>query len=150
MNHLKYFEKFDNQTHSVTIEKLFWVAACNDNKAFREFFDDIDKSELQNLLPEIANDRTVKDYEADHPFADIIELFYKYNKLGFLAELSHPKCDSFIYNKKGEVVGGSIHRGITYPSYVYAETIDDLMKNIIAASDKMYLLFIEEDKSAKK
>ena len=150
MNHLKYFEKLEDKTHSVTIEKLFWIAACKENQNFRDFFEYIDRLDLHDCLPEIADDDGVDDYDSGLPHADIFDLFYEHIKLGFLAELSHPKCNNFTYNEKGEVISASIHRGITYSSYVYAETIDDLMKNIIAASDKMYLLFIEEDKAAKK
>lgn len=135
-------ERFDGYVHGTFINKLFWIAGSFDSSDFKDFLEEMQDNDWKDCLPEIAKSKYFKEYQKDNEMGQAL---VDNNKFGFIAELHHPECKNFSY-QKSKIVSCSVSSGCCRISYVYAETIEELMSNIEKSADKIYKEYVAKDK----
>jgi hypothetical protein len=135
-------ERFDGYTSSSYINKLFWIAGSFENMDFKDFLAEMDKNNWKSCLPEIGNSKYFKDYQENNEMGQAL---IDHDKFGLIAEILHPK----------HYTNAHAHRTSRYftfaiteirISYVYAETLEELMLAIEKSSEKIYREYVSKDK----
>lgn len=140
-------ERFDGYTNGTYINKMFWIAGSFENSDFKEFLEEMDDSDWDDCLPDIRNSKYYKDYQKDREMGQAL---VDHNKFGLIAELYHPKCHNFSRDKEGKIQSCSVSMGNCRISYVYAETLEELMLCIEKAADKIYEEYVKDDNKKNK
>lgn len=134
MKHIKVIEIID-EAHGTVVLNIFYISAQIESRSLMEFLIELEEEDFINLFPEI---KEVDYYQVDKlSEEDIHEFLVDANKLGFIAITNHPIHTNFTFKPDGEFKSCSYSR-VTYQSYVYAETISELMKKIAKKAEYWY------------
>jgi len=143
MTNFEAVERFD-QAHGAKIERLFWIAGSMDNSDFKDLIEEMEDKDWQKLFPEIHKSEYFQEYLDDD---EALQALVDFRKFGLIAEIHLPECDNFRY-KKDKPVSWSVHGGICRIEYVYAETLEDLMREVEKASEKVFQEYVAKDRKA--
>ncbi len=136
-------ERFE-QAYGAKIDKMFWIAGSLDNHDLRSLVeDDMSEKDFKKCFPLIFNSEYYKQYLDDN---EILQAFVDFNYFGLLAEIHVPKPSDFTY-KNGKPISWSASGGCCRIEYVYAETLEEVMKEVELSAKKV---FDECMKSEKK
>ncbi len=133
------------------IDQLIWVAAAIENSELEDILSAMDPNEWKTCFPEIYNSPNFGHYvnddddEWENRGGERIQALIDFEKLGFIAEVHIAECKNFRY-KDEKPISWQPNRGTCRVKYVYAETTDDLMKEIEKVSAKLFNEFMEIDK----
>ena len=124
---------------STVVEGLAFIALMRESDIARDIVNDMDYGDLHMLIPSL----TKEEYS---DYYDILELLIDHDKLGFIAKCEFTIPKEFSFDKDGNFKScyNSCH---TYPYYVYAESIDELVNKIM---EKDKELFKREENAARK
>jgi hypothetical protein len=138
MTNIEAVERFD-QSHSVRISKLFWIAGSLSDSDLEDFLQELDDEYLDKWFPDADY---LNQYRDD---SQLVQAFVDFNKFGMIAEINIPKADNFKY-EKDKPVSWSVHEGNCRVEYVYAETLELLMNEIEKTSESVFQEYIKKDK----
>lgn len=134
-NHKIVFDTIE-QARGTVVSSIFYIATQIESKQLMDLLIEMEKDDFVQLFPEIKKSNI---FEVDQLTEDdITEFLFDYNKLGFLAITNHPIHSNFTFKQDGEFESCSYSRGASYESYVYAETIDELLEKIEAKAEQWY------------
>lgn len=129
------------QANDAMIEKLYWIAASIDCSDLKNLFEEMDTKYLQKYFPKIVDEiDSIDRYE-------FREKLLEMGKFGFIAEIHIPIASDFIFNEKGEPSAWSSNRGCSRVEYVYAETSELLLEEIVSAAEITFREFVEKAKN---
>lgn len=114
------------------INKMLWVAANANNPHFEEYFNDFSAKYWKLLFPDISGD----DIEYHVKNKELFRLLYKNNKLGFIAEVRIPDIRDVSFKDNGDVLGYNLSYGIQNIVWIYTDTIEQLVKEVVNATNK--------------
>lgn len=135
------------QAYDAKIEKLYWIAGSLDNHDLRSIIeDDMSEKDFEKCFPKIFNSEYYKQYRDDN---EILQAFVDFNYFGLFAEVYVPKCENFSF-KNGKPVSWSSSGGISRIEYVYAENLEDLMKEIELSGKKVFDDCVKSEKKKAK
>ncbi len=140
------FKVFYDDTHGTFINKLFWIAGSFESKQFEDFLEEMSFANWKSFAPEIIDS---KGFDIHRPGSETKHLLMDHFKLGLVAELHHPKCYNFSYNKKGGIIGCRLSMAVCRITIVYAEDLNQLIKKIKVKSEEIYSEYIKEDNKSK-
>lgn len=146
MNNREYVKFFDEEVSSSFINKMFWIAASFNSQDLKELLSDISDKGWEQCLPDVFKSKYFSEYIDD---GDFLELLADFGKFGFIAEIHHPVHYNFIFDKNGNFQSCSSNDGVYRTSYVYAETVEELVEKIKINSERIFQDFIAEDKKRK-
>jgi hypothetical protein len=132
VSNLDISDRFE-QLQSTNINKLFWIAGCNEHSSeLKEMLTyDMDAKDVKECFPSLP----IEVFDED--FDEILNQLFNHRYLGFLAEIHIPECSDFRF-KGAEPTGCRVHPGISTVEYCYAETPELLMAAIEAKSNQEY------------
>lgn len=113
-----------SQTSGSYINQLIWIAGSTD-ELVNEFLEDLHPPHQNKMFPEIKSPITA-------------EKLASYKKLGFLAQVLIPKTSNFTFYKDDEPKSWSVNHGSLRVACLYAEDLDDLIKQVVAAADEVF------------
>lgn len=126
-------------TYGTYVSKLFWIAAnySDMDNEIDEMLYEIPEPDWEEMFPSLA---------LPEDQGDAIESLLDAGLLGFVAELHHPKHYNFKFDEDGKVIFSKMGYGTCRISYVYAETTEDLLKEIQKNSEKIYQEYIKKER----
>jgi hypothetical protein len=134
------------QAYNAKIEKLYWLAGSLDNHDLRSIIeDDMSEKDFKKCFPKIFNSEYYKEYLDDN---EILQAFVDFNYFGLFAEVYVPKASDFTF-KNGKPVSWSSNGGISRIAYVYAETMEELLKEIELSAKEIFDDCIQSEKKKK-
>jgi hypothetical protein len=143
MEHKKALETIE-QAHGTVVLSIFYIAAQIESKSLMDLLIDMEEEDFLSLFPEIKESNI---YQVDQlTEEDIQEFLFDSNKLGFIAITNHPIHSKFTFKPDGEFESCSYSRGACYQSYVYGETIDELINNVEKSAEKFWQYDLDKAK----
>lgn len=138
------------QAGSFHIEHLAFIALDLEarSEALEEIISDISDKEFKRLFPDIADREWFKGLGGFEKY-EITQLLLDFDKLGFIAEIGVHQKDRFSFNEDGSFSSCSVHPGLSYVTYAYGDTIEELVENIKERCDHYQAIDIEKHKAAK-
>lgn len=108
-----------------TVAKLFWIAVSIQSPELREHLEDMPAKAFKECFSKVA--QYYENYERD---GDLPQALTDGNYRGFLAEVHVEENFNFRFDDKGAKASWSSSRSKMYVHHVYAETLEDLVKEI--------------------
>lgn len=134
INNNKVIERLE-QAHSAQIEKLFWIAASTENDDLASFLEeDMSDESWKYCFPELFESDYFEEYRENN---ELVTLLTEHEKLGFIAEVSIPRCYNFRYEGE-ELKDYSSNPGTRRLKYVYAENLEYLITAIEIVADEVF------------
>lgn len=141
MTNFEAVERFD-QAHCAKIEKLFWIAGSLESSDLKDLIGEMEDGDFKQCFPEIYKSEYYREVKDDE---QLMQALIDFKKAGLIAQVLIPKAYGFRY-ENNKPVGWSISSGSCRIEYVYAETLEDLMKEIEKAADKVFKEYLKKDK----
>lgn len=126
-------DRIVEQSHGITMEKLFWIAVSTESYELSEFLNELEEDDLLELFPKAA--------EYMHGYMDdenLMQMLFDNDYYGFLAVVHVPIHRDFTFNEDGTVSTCSSNRGNCYIDRIYAETTDELVSMMEAKAQAAY------------
>lgn len=130
-NNLRLCKRLFNEVPGdVRIDKLIWIAACEDDNSLKDLgFGEVEI--VQRDLPEI-NNPYLEEYINN---GELLQLFIDQDRLGFIAQLRCPEIKEINLDSHGSVTSYSPKHWCCLIKFCYAETLDDLTDKIISIGE---------------
>jgi len=117
--------------------------------SLQEIIQDIQTEDFDRMFPDIA-EKDWYDGIGDMDKDDRIQILLDYDKCGFIAEIGVHQKSKFRFNDDGSFSSCSVHAGMSYVSYVYGDTIDELIEAIKERCDHYEKNDIKKDKKKQE
>lgn len=132
--------------HRAEIVKLFWIAASLSTSELEDALIEMDDIYIKNCFPEIYESQHFEKWRSN---CELTEGLTHFDKYGFLAEVHIPHAFNFVYHE-GEPSKWEVSSGMKRIDYVYAETTEDLIKEVEKVAESAFQDFMRKDKERQK
>lgn len=137
----KYLYKKLEQSHSVSINQIGFIAAElakeKTSRVFEDFFE-LEFEEISECLGWRKEQEVYLLIEKHINDNDFIQFMYDNDCTGFIAECYFPVHTNFSFKENGSFSSCRVHYGISTSFWVYAESIGELVDKICDKSEKLF------------